>query len=159
MRKAMMSVAMLFLMLSLTGLAQAQNQIGPGPGMGYRSGMRAGPISEFNQDEEVVRLQEEIRQKNQELMALFAQSEVDEEKARNLHREIVSLRTQLGEKRFDHMMAFKKRNPDWQPRFGARQGRRDASFSQRGRGKGRHGSAGWNNRQSGRGPGSRGNWN
>jgi hypothetical protein len=149
---------MLALMFSLTGLAQAQNQLGPGPGMGYRSGMRTGPISEFNQDKDVIRLQEEIRQKNQELMALFTQSEVDEEKARNLHQEIVSLRTKLGEKRFDYMIAFKKRNPDWQPRFGGRQGRRDASFSQRGRNMRGHGPAGWNNRQSGRGPGARGNW-
>jgi hypothetical protein len=57
------------------------------------------------------------------------------------------------------MMAFKKRNPDWQPRFGAGPGRGGGSFSQRGWTKGRQGPAGWNNRQPGRGMGFRGNWN
>ena len=159
MKKAVTPIVMLIFVLSLAGLAlaqvQTQTQAGPASSKDFRPGKKSGPLSEFYQDEEAVRLQDQIRQKNQELMEMFAASEVDEEKARNLHREIVSLRTQLGEKRFDYMLAFKKRNQDWQPRFGPKKDHRNRG--KKGGRKGRFGPADWQDRPSGYGRGFQGN--
>ena len=127
--------------------AGKSSQAGPGfRSAGYRGGF--GPMAKFRQDEEVVRLRGQIREKFQALKTLFAKTQVDEDQARALHKEMTSLRNQLSEKRLTYALEFKKRNPDWQPRLGAGRGGRGPGRWQHGPGPG-HWRGGWRHPKGG----------
>ena len=120
MTKKMLMAPILVLTLALTlafaGPALAQPGYKGGQGRGWSSG----PMAQFYQDN--AGLNDQLRQKTRELMDLFAQPQVDEAKTKGLNQEITKLRNELSEKRLEYMLEYKKRNPDWQPRFGAGRG-------------------------------------
>lgn len=127
MTKKMLMAPVLVLTLALTlafaGPALAQ-QAGPdnrgyaGPGRGGYGG----PMAQFHQDN--AGLWDQFRQKTREFMGLFAQPQVDEATAKGLNQEVTNLRNEMSGKRLEYMLEYKKRNPDWQPGFGAERGYR-----------------------------------
>ncbi|MBU2549933.1 MAG: hypothetical protein KKB20_16080 [Proteobacteria bacterium] len=129
MAKKITILAVLILSLALAGsaLAQSGDQSRRGSdSAARRAGHKAGqgPMAAFHQDPEVAKLREDISRKQQELAAAFSVDRVDETKARSVHREISTLKTELADKRMEYTLAFKKRNPDWTPRFVSGGGRR-----------------------------------
>jgi hypothetical protein len=84
-----------------------RGMMGGGWAGGYGPGMA--PL-----DEESVKLQNQLYQKHAELRAVLAAPEVDREKAESLHNEIIKLRSQLSEKRFDTALEYRQNNPNLQ---------------------------------------------
>lgn len=126
MTKKMLMAPILVLTLALTlafagpSLAQQAGSGNPGYKGGQGRGGYSGPMAQFHQDN--AGLRDQLRQKTREFMGLFAQPQVDEAKAKSLNQEITKLRNELSEKRLAYTLEYKKRNPDWQPRFGAGRG-------------------------------------
>ncbi|MDY6852884.1 MAG: hypothetical protein SV487_12520 [Thermodesulfobacteriota bacterium] len=143
MTKKMLMAPILVLTLALTlafaGPAPAQQAGSGNPGKNWNCGQgrgwSSGPMAQFNQDN--AGLRDQLRQKTREVMNLFAQPQVDEAKAKGLNQEITKLRNELSGKRLEYMLEYKKRNPDWRPRFGDGRG-----YHGNRRGKGNRGGGG-----------------
>ena len=95
---------------------------GPGYGRGYCSGIQGYGLSEdeigkleneraaFLKETETLR--NDMYQKRLELNSELAKETPDIETARKLQKEISDLRSQLDQKRMDHMVSLKKINPN-----------------------------------------------
>lgn len=125
-----------------SGYGRGMGMYGPGPGYGRGMGMRgqygAGPGRGFgwgncpgwvgselsNEDiqqleeqraaffKETEALRNDIYQKRLELRSELAKDNPDVEKAKKLQSEISEIRSQLDQKRMDHMISLKKINPN-----------------------------------------------
>ena len=74
-----------------------------------------GPMAKFINDDAVKKLQDDLNIQEKAFHELLLQDTVDEAKAKELTQKISDLRAQLETKRLEHILAFKKTNPDWQP--------------------------------------------
>lgn len=100
---------------------------GQGSGMGsfYGRGPQARPYMgaidqndpRYKMFQETEKERVELYQKHTELQGLLAVQEVDEDKIRALHQEIIELQNQIREKHLQFTLTFKKNNPDWQPGY------------------------------------------
>ena len=102
------------------------NQYGSGPGYGFGRGNCPGFIGSNLSEEEIQSLEKQrtaffketetlrndIYQKRLELRSELAKGNPDSERAKQLQSEISGLRSQLDQKRVDHMISLKKINPN-----------------------------------------------